>query len=116
MLSLLSQNGPIADDGSDSMTTTTKTKKNAAAVALGRLGGAAGTRAQNRARKKNAQLAGRPRRICTTCGEPVAGGHVDRRLDETCGAHGWRWQQRRGGPPSRESLIAMIETHKQAIA
>lgn len=68
-------------------------KKNPAAQALGRLGGQAGTTAQNRARKKNAQLAGRPRRVCTHCGEPVVGGHVDRALDEKCGAHGWKWQK-----------------------
>lgn len=70
------------------------TRKNPAAQALGRLGGAARTPAQNAARKQNAQRAGRPKRVCTTCGNPVVGGHVDRRLDETCGAHGWRWQQR----------------------
>ena len=68
-------------------------KKNAAAQALGRLGGQAGTKAQNRARKQNAKLAGRPRRVCNHCGEPVIGGHVDRALDVKCGAHGWRWQK-----------------------
>jgi hypothetical protein len=60
---------------------------------LGRLGGLAGTPAQNRARRRNAQHAGRPRRVCTTCGEPVRGGHVNRALDDTCGPHGWRWQK-----------------------
>jgi hypothetical protein len=74
------------------------TKKNPAAQALGRLGGAAGTKAQNRARRENAQLAGRPRRVCRHCGEPVVGGHADRSLDETCGAHGWRWQKRSDRP------------------
>ena len=68
-------------------------KKNKAAQALGRLGGSANTRAQQRARKRNAQLAGRPRRICTHCGEPVIGGHADRLLDVSCGAHGWTWQK-----------------------
>jgi hypothetical protein len=63
----------------------------------------------------NAQLAGRPRRICTTCGEPVVGGHVDRRLDLTCGAHGWRWQQKHH-PPTVEALHAQIEAHQRAIA
>lgn len=70
---------------------------NAHAQALGRLGGRAGTAAQNRARKANAQNAGRPRRVCTKCNEPVLGGHADRALDETCGRHGWRWE--RAGRP-----------------
>jgi hypothetical protein len=65
------------------------------AAALGRLGGLANTPKQRRARKQNAQKAGRPRRVCTHCGEPVIGGHQDRALDESCGAHGWRWQTRR---------------------
>jgi len=42
----------------------------------------------------NAQRAGRPRRVCVHCGERVYGGHVDRALDTTCGAHAWRWQTR----------------------
>jgi hypothetical protein len=90
------------------------TKKNRAAQSLGRLGGQAGTKKQNAARKQNAQLAGRPRRVCTTCGEPVVGGHVDRRLDDSCGAHGWRWQQKRH-PPTVESLREQIEAHHRAI-
>jgi ribosomal protein S27AE len=64
------------------------------AVTLGRKGGLANTVKQQRARKLNAQRAGRPRRICTHCGEAVIGGHVDRALDTKCGAHGWRWQTR----------------------
>lgn len=76
------------------MTPKTLTPKNTAAAALGRLGGRAGTKAQNKARRANAQRAGRPSRVCVHCGEPVAGGHVDRDLDETCGAHGWRWRKR----------------------
>src|SRR5262245_36654798 len=70
----------------------------AAAQALGRLGGSANTEAQNAARAKNAQSAGRPKRVCRFCGEPVLGGHRDRRLDETCGAHGWRWLQQSNDP------------------
>jgi len=66
----------------------------AAARTLGSLGGRAGTTKQNEARKINAQRAGRPRRVCAVCNEPVVGGHVDRRLDASCGAHGWRWQRR----------------------
>jgi ribosomal protein S27AE len=79
---------------------TKKTKKpatpskNPAAQALGRLGGSTNSKAQQRARKRNAQLAGRPRRVCVHCGEPVIGGHADRALDERCGAHGWKWQKR----------------------
>lgn len=65
-----------------------------AARMLGSLGGRAGTTKQNEARKRNAQRAGRPRRVCIACNEPVVGGHVDRRLDTSCGAHGWRWQRR----------------------
>jgi hypothetical protein len=72
---------------------TPKKKKNAAAQALGRLGGSAGSVAQNRARKANAQFAGRPRRVCNHCGEPIVGGHANKALDLTCGAHGWHWQK-----------------------
>lgn len=89
---------------------TTK-RKNPAAQALGRLGGAAGTPAQHAARKQNAQKAGRPGRVCTTCGHPVVGGHVDRRLDETCGAHGWRWQRRQD-----EDRVEMPDLLRQLLA
>lgn len=65
-----------------------------AARMLGSLGGRAGTTKQNEARKRNAQRAGRPGRVCIKCNEPVVGGHVDRSLDTVCGAHGWRWQRR----------------------
>lgn len=41
------------------------TKKNPAAVALGRLGGKANTPAQQAARAKNAKLGGRPRKLHT---------------------------------------------------
>jgi hypothetical protein len=68
-------------------------KKNPAAQALGRLGGSANSPAQLAARRKNAKLAGRPRRVCVHCGEPVKGGHVDAKLDAKCGAHGWKWQK-----------------------
>jgi hypothetical protein len=71
-----------------------KSAKELAARTLGSLGGSANTDKQNAARKQNAQRAGRPRRVCITCNEPVVGGHVDRRLDTSCGAHGWRWQRR----------------------
>ena len=67
--------------------------KNKAAQALGRLGGSRNSKAQQRARKRNAQLAGRPGRVCATCLQPVLGGHVDRTLDETCGQHGWKWMR-----------------------
>jgi hypothetical protein len=83
----------------------TTTTKNPAAQALGRLGGSANTKAQHRARKANAQKAGRPRRVCVKCAQPVTGGHADRALDETCGAHGWRWERagtRHPAPVSRD--------------
>jgi len=66
----------------------------AAAAAIGRLGGLANSPKQQRARKQNAKRAGRPRRICVHCGEPVKGGHVESERDTSCGAHGWRWQTR----------------------
>lgn len=68
--------------------------KNKAAQALGRLGGSANTEAQLAARQANALKAGRPRRVCSHCGEPARGGHLDKRLDSTCGTHGWKWQKR----------------------
>jgi len=70
-----------------------KVEKNKQAVALGRLGGLANTPAQRQARKKNAKFAGRPGRVCKHCGEPVKGGHVDTKLDKSCGEHGWRWKK-----------------------
>jgi hypothetical protein len=70
-----------------------KKPKNKAAQALGRLGGSKNSLAQHAARQRNARLAGRPRRICVHCRQPVKGGHVDRTLDETCGRHGWRWDR-----------------------
>lgn len=67
---------------------------------IGRLGGSANTAKQNAARRKNAQRAGRPRRVCKFCHQPVLGGHVDRDLDASCGAHGWLWQQGTAGKPT----------------
>jgi hypothetical protein len=72
---------------------TDTTTKNPAAQALGRLGGSANTPAQQAQRRAAAKLAGRPRRVCVKCAQPVVGGHADRALDETCGAHGWRWER-----------------------
>lgn len=80
-------------------------KKNPAAVQLGRLGGIAGTAAQNAARAANAKLAGRPRRICDHCGEPVRAGHVDRDQDTVCTNPGWHWERpsdRRQPAPKRK--------------
>jgi len=79
--------------------------KNPAAQALGALGGAANTPAQRRQRREAAKNAGRPRRVCVKCRQPVIGGHADRSLDESCGAHGWRWERagtRHPAPVSRE--------------
>jgi len=95
--------------------TKTTPKKNSAAQALGRLGGSKNTAAQNAARAQNAQRAGRPRRVCTRCGEPVIGGHVDRELDGTCGPSAWRWQQRDSKLTPAE-LEREIESHYQDIA
>jgi hypothetical protein len=67
-------------------------KKNPAAVRLGRRGGLANTPAQHAARAKNAQHAGRPRRVCDCCGAPVRGGHVDPRQDTRCQRPGWHWE------------------------
>jgi hypothetical protein len=93
------------------MSTTTApatAPKNPAAQALGRLGGSANTAAQRRQRRAAAKNAGRPRRVCIRCAQPVVGGHADRALDLTCGAHGWRWEQAGRAfpaPPSeRQSL------------
>ena len=91
--------------------------KNAAAQALGRLGGAAGTSAQQRAREANSQLGGQPGRVCVFCGEPVIGGHDDRDLDESCGAHGWRWKRKHDPPAARrEALERDLALHQAAVA
>lgn len=76
-----------------------KKRKAVTASEIGRRGGRANSAAQNAARKRNAQRAGRPRRVCVNCGERVFGGHVDRKLDVSCGRHAWRWQQK-NEPPS----------------
>jgi hypothetical protein len=72
-----------------------KRKISTAAAALGRLGGLANTAAQRQARQQNGANGGRPRRVCTRCLEPVAGGgvHKDRALDATCGGRFWKWQK-----------------------
>ena len=80
--------------------TTTTPTKNPAAQALGRLGGSANTPAQQRQREAAAQKAGRPRRVCVHCAQPVLGGHADRTLDATCGAHGWRWERAGSSHPA----------------
>jgi hypothetical protein len=79
---------------------------NPAAQALGRLGGRANTPAQKAQRRAAAKRAGRPRRVCTRCLQPVVGGHSDRALDASCGAHGWRWERagvRHEAPKSRDA-------------
>jgi len=97
------------------------TPKNPAAQALGRLGGSANTAAQRRQRREAAKNAGRPRRVCVHCAQPVVGGHVDRDLDATCGAHGWRWDRagvRHPAPVSREraALDAIAEFFERPAA
>lgn len=84
---------------------TAKVSKKAARMAastIGRLGGSANTPAQMEARRRNAKLAGPPRRVCEGCGEPVFrpvrdghGGHKDRKLDAKCHATAWHWQTKR---------------------
>lgn len=71
------------------------TPKNQAAQALGALGGARNTEAQKKARLQNAKLAGRPRRVCTECGEPVYGGHKDTKKNVRCHSRTWEWQSQR---------------------
>jgi len=103
------------DSERSDMARTTTTPKNRHAQALGRLGGAAGTKAQDRARKQNAQRAGRPKRVCIHCGKPVVAGHADRTLDETCGAHGWRWLKRHA-VVTRAMVEQEIANYQRAIA
>jgi len=88
----------------------TPTASSRAARQLGRLGGLANTEAQQRARQKNAQRAGRPRRVCIYCGEPVKGGHADPKRDKTCGAHGWCWHRRFADPRPAAHLDATLFT------
>jgi len=80
------------------------------------LGGSAGTRAQNKARKANAQHAGRPGRVCTLCGEAVHGGHKDKRDDVRCSGRSWRWSQRSASVnvPARRFRDELAETLAQA--
>jgi len=59
---------------------------------MGRLGGSRNTDAQKAARAANAKLAGRPRRICTTCGQPVHGGHKRTEQNIKCDGRTWAWQ------------------------
>ena len=75
--------------------------KNPAAQALGRLGGVKNTPAQVKARARNAKFAGRPRRICVTCGEPVHGGHKDQRQNVRCAGTTWKWQKQSEKPGRR---------------
>lgn len=90
--------------------------KDPAAVALGRKGGAQNTRAQQEAREQNGQRGGRPGRVCVFCSEPVGSGHDDRKLDSTCGAHGWRWKRKHDLPGSqREALERDLATYRRAV-
>jgi hypothetical protein len=84
-------------------------RKNAAARALGRRGGRAGTAKQHAARKRNAVRAGRPRKICIFCSEPVKGGHKDPRLDESCGRHAFVYRQHTEGGPVITRLEVLTE-------
>jgi hypothetical protein len=75
------------------MRKTKSAPKNPHAQALGVLGGSRNTPAQEAARAANAKLAGRPRRICTACGEHVFGGHKERAQDKRCDGRTWTWQK-----------------------
>jgi hypothetical protein len=79
-----------------------------AAQTLGRRGGAARSAKQNAARQRNAANAGRPRRVCLFCECPIVAGHHDRRLDASCGAHGWKWQQGSTDQLSRGDLALYL--------
>ena len=72
-------------------TKTAPPTKNAAAQALGRLGGSRNTPAQRKARAANAKFAGRPGRICSLCHKPVFGGHKDKAQDAKCHGREWMW-------------------------
>lgn len=92
--------------------------KNPHAVQLGRKGGRAKTPKQAAARRQNLAGVGRPRRVCVVCGEPVIGGHVDRDLDATCGAHGWHWQKRGSvsAPDDPATLRHSIDALERTLA
>jgi len=85
-------------------------KKNPHAQKLGVLGGSKNSPAQVAARAENAKLAGRPRRICTTCGEIVFGGHKNRALDRRCDGHTWAWQT----PTEKRAAAADKAARKKA--
>ncbi len=86
------------------------------ASAFGRRGGLTNSPKQRQARAANARKGGRPPRVCVFCGEPVVGGHADRDLDDSCGAHGWRWKHKSDPPEaSREALEAELAAHEAAV-
>lgn len=72
--------------------TEKRPKKNPAAQALGRLGGAATSPKKTKAARANAKLGGRPRRVCTECNRPVHGGHKDAKDNARCSGRTWTWQ------------------------
>jgi len=76
---------------------STRAERVAAARVLGAFGGRANSPAQMAARRENAKLAGRPRRICTTCGLPLwsRGGGDTTHDPDTCPGRSWRLQSRR---------------------
>jgi len=82
--------------------------------ALGKIGGARNTPAQQAARVRNAQFAGRPGRVCTRCHKPVRGGHVDAGLDETCGGHTWQWSRGKAVPDAR--VVVTLRKIEHALA
>jgi hypothetical protein len=81
--------------------TTKKAPPPLTVVEAGRRGGAKNTRAQVKARARNAKLAGRPRRVCAECGLPVYGGHKDASQNVSCHGRGWTWQKQSEKPGRR---------------
>lgn len=94
-------------------------RKNAAARALGKRGGAARTAKQNAARRSNSAKAGRPGKVCLFCGRPAKGGHKIKRYDTTCGMHGWTYRQRSLATDDsvlRNAVIAEIAALEKLLA
>jgi hypothetical protein len=79
------------------------------AAAMGRRGGSANSPAQQAARAKNSKSAGRPRRVCTACGEPVHGGHKKAKLNKTCHGRTWEWQK----PSEKRAALAAKRAAKK---
>jgi hypothetical protein len=72
----------------------TKHELNRAAQVLGRKGGQAKSERKTLAVRANALKAGRSRRVCAECGEPVARSwHRNAALDQTCPGRTSKWEK-----------------------